>query len=174
LGDYILELVGRLAQSEPAAFAQLRATVDGREARITLDGETVAVVFRGDHLYVEEPTEGRSDGDGATDGTCVADLLEGYSGVSEALLDGRLRASGQPEDVAAMFAAIEILLDASARSPPLQALARDFLGDPCRPARRARLPGDVTPGAQWSPGTTTDLEMAVLARLDLLPDDLAG
>ena len=67
--------------------------------------------------------------------------------------------------VAAMFAAIEILLDASSRSPELQALAREYRDQSAREPSpgpvRDRAGGTARPAAR---------ERALLARLDLLPD----
>lgn len=188
LGEYLRELVGRLAAAEPAAFAELRATVGERRARISLDEESVVVAFHGDLLGVHDtagPAGPRSpagpgrpavpvDGEGATDGACVADLLRGYAEVSGVVLDGRLEVRGPLDAVTAMLAAIEIILDTSARAPALQSLARDFLADPCRPAPAPRLPADARSATHWGPGTVTREETQLLARLDLLPDEPRG
>lgn len=174
LGEYIAELVTRLVVAEPAAFRELRTTVGQRRARITLDDETVTVAFAGDRLLIEPLAEGPVEGEGGTDGHCVADLLDGYDEVSRAVLGDRLRVRGCVDDVAAMFAAIEILLDVSARSPVLQSLRRDLRADPGRPPRPPRLPGDARAEAHWKPGTVTGEEARLLSRLDLLPDDRQG
>lgn len=170
LGEYITELVRRLAAAEPRAFRELRATVGVRRARITLDDETVTVGFDGDRLLIDDATTGAVEGEGGTDGHCVADLLDGYVEVSQAVLDDRLRVRGGAEDVTVMFAAIEIILEVSARSPALQSLRRDLAADPARTPRPPRFPGDVGARTHWKPGAVTDEEARLLARLDLLPD----
>jgi hypothetical protein len=68
-----------------------------------------------------------------------------------------------------MFAAVEILLDASPRLPALQELAARFRGDPPSPARRdaaARAPIRRT---AWYPDEREPGEDALLAHHDLLP-----
>lgn len=169
LGQYVTELVGRLAAADPAAYGRLRTAVGGRRARIGLDDETVDVAFVGATLRVTAP-RGGVDGQGATDRACVADLLGGYSELASAVLDGRLQVRGDADAVAAIVTAIEVLLDAAPRVPALQQLARDFLADPCRPVPPARLPGDVAPVTRWAPGTSDAEELRLLGRLDLLPD----
>ena len=174
LDEYVRELVIRLATSEPAAFRELRATVGVRRASIGLDEEVVEVVFRGEVLHVgslprKEAERGPPDGTGATDRGCVADLLDGYTEVAAAVLDGRLTVRGGLDDVLAMLGAIEIILDVSARSPALQALAEELRTDPCRPPFPPRLPADVGRATHWHPGTVSDEEAALLSRLDLLP-----
>lgn len=174
LGEYITELVRRLAEADPGAFRELRATVGARRARISLDDETVTVAFDGDRLLVGDGAVEAVEGEGSTDGHCVADLLDGYVEVSRAVLDDRLRVRGGVEDVAAMFAAIEIILDVSARSPTLQSLRRDLRADPGRTPRPPRLPGEVEPWTHWKSGTVTHDEAGLLARLDLLAPDTPG
>ena len=86
--------------------------------------------------------------------------MDGHLEVSDAILAGRLEVVADVDAVADMFAAIDILLDASSRSPELQALAREFHEQAGRaPPRR---PVHTTAVAAREP--------ALLARLDLLPD----
>jgi hypothetical protein len=145
----------------------MRKAVGGRRARIRLDAEAVDVGFDLDErLRVEEPG-GEVDGEGATDRNTVLDMLDGYIEVTDAILEGRLAVSGETEDVARMFVALEILLDGSTRIPPLQQLARDFRDDPCRPARGA--PKRRSRATAWHPIGDDPAERSVLVRHDLLP-----
>jgi hypothetical protein len=159
--------VRRLGQADPAALDRMRRTVGHRRARIRLDDEAVDVWFDPDGgLRVGEPA-GEVEGEGATDRGTVLDLLDGYVEVTDAILDGRLRVFGAVDEIARMFAAIEILLDGSARAPALQRLARDFRDDPARrppgpPVRRSRA-------RPWHPTGPDADELALLARLDVLP-----
>jgi hypothetical protein len=167
LGEYVAELVRRLDEADPVALGRMRRTVGHRRARIRLDDEAVDVWFDPDGaLRVAEPA-GEVEGEGATDRGTVLDLLDGYLEVTDAILDGRLRVFGAVDEIARMFAAIEILLDGSARAPALQRLARDFLDDPARepagpPARRSRA-------GPWHPTGPDPEQLELLARLDLLP-----
>jgi hypothetical protein len=56
----------------------------------------------------------------------VLDILNGYLEVNQAILSGRLLVQGEVEDLNRIFIAIEILLDASPRTPALQQLAVRF------------------------------------------------
>lgn len=174
LAEYVRALVTRLAAADPVAVARLRRVVGDRRALLTLDDETVRVAFAEGGLVVEPVTPDAAaddtvDGEGATDRATVLDLLDGYLGVADAVLDGRLSARGDDAAVTAMFTAIDILLEASARVPALQALAEDFRADPCRPPVTPRLPGPgrATP---WPPAGRPAAEDDLLARLDLLPE----
>ena len=73
--------------------------------------------------------------------------MDGHLEVSDAISAGRLDLAADVNAVAAMFAAIEILLDASSRSPELQALAREFRERPGRrpPRGPVRGRGGATP-----------------------------
>ena len=167
LGEYVAELVRRLGEADPAALGRMRQTVGDRRARIRVDDEAVDVWFDPDGgLRVDEPV-GQVEGEGETDRGTVLDLLDGYLEVTDAILDGRLRVLGAVDEVARMFAAIEILLDCSARAPALQRLARDFRDDTARqppeaPQRRSR-------GGPWHPTGPDGEEISLLERLDLLP-----
>jgi len=169
LGEYVAELVRRLGEADPAALERMRRTVGSRRARFRVDDEAVDVWFEPDGgLRVEEPAGHREvDGEGEADRGTVLDLLDGYLEVTDAILDGRLRVFGAVDEIARIFAAIEILLDCSARAPALQRLARDFRDDPAReppaaPQRRSR-------GGPWHPAGPDGAELSLLARLGLLP-----
>jgi putative sterol carrier protein len=168
LGEYIRLLVAALGSSDPAALSRLREVVGERSARITLDEDSVVVWFEGDQLVVEEKASREVSGTGGTDTATVLDLMDGYVRPREAILDGRLDATGTVEDVNRMFVAIEILLDAAPRSPALQEVARRFRSDPCR--SRAEHPRRDTSAARTYPSRLGPAEQSVLRRLGLLPE----
>ena len=162
LGEYVSALI--------AALGRMQQVVGGRRARIQLDDEEVEISFVTDTLVVE-PAGGPAavDGMGSTDRVTVVDLMDGHLEVGDAISAGRLDVVADVDAVAAMFAAIEILLDASSRSPELQALAREFRERSGREPPRGRVrprPG-ATPGPAES---VVAREHILLARLDLLPD----
>jgi hypothetical protein len=166
LAEYVAELVRRLGQAEPDALARMRAVVGSRRARIRLDGEAVDVRFAPDGTLLVDAPRGDVDGEGATDRGTVLDLLDARLEVTDALLDGRLRVTGAVDDIARMFAAIEILLDVAARAPALQRLERDFRADAGRdpagpPLVRSRVEA-------WHPTGPDAEELELLGRLDLL------
>jgi hypothetical protein len=71
-----------------------------------------------------------------------------------------------------MFELIEIVIDASVRVPALQRLARAFGADPCRQADRAAgapITALTAPAPPY-PAPPEAPELALLERLDLLPD----
>lgn len=165
LAEYIVALVERVADGEPRAYARLREVVGARIARITLDAESVVVRFDGDRLVVTGyAPDAAVDGEGGTDRVTTLRLLDGSLEVTEAIVQGRLDARGDGENLARIFQAIEVLLDASTRVPSLPRLAGAYEADPCRPSRppvRER-PGEAALAAQAA-------ERALLLRLDLLP-----
>jgi hypothetical protein len=167
LAEYVRLLVETLGESDPDSLARLRRAVEGRSARITVDDESVDVWFSGDALMVELAPARDVDGAGATDTPAVLDLMDGYIEPRDAILDGRLDVAGAVEDVHRIFVAIEILLDAAARSPELQGLARRFRADPAR-LRRGRPVRPSGRGRQHPPRPGPD-EEALLRRLGLLP-----
>ena len=137
LGQYIGALIATLGRADPAALARMREVVRGRRARIRLDDEEVEIRFAAGALVVERPSRPSAvDGTGSTDRATVLDLMDGNLEVADAISSGRLDVVADVDAVAAMFAAIEILIDASSRSPELQALAREF-------REAARLPGPL-------------------------------
>jgi len=169
LSEYVAELVARLGEADPAARDRLAEVVGARRARITLDGETVEVAFASGRLVVGPPQPtGRIDGEGATDRATTLDLLDGRLEVSDAILDGLVEARGPLEDVARIFQAIEILLDAAPRAPALQALAAQYRQDPGRTAA-ARDPVPYARRTPFPPDGIPDTEAAALRRLGLLP-----
>lgn len=171
LGEYVEALVEELGRADPAALDRMREVVGSRRARIGLDDESVDLGFVGSRLVVETSSTDPVDGEGTTDRGTVFDLTDGYLELADAMLDGRLDVRGSADDVQRIFAAIEILLDASARAPALQRLARDFREDPCRPPRGR--PVRASARVPWYPPTSGAAEVALLARLDLLPDPRA-
>jgi hypothetical protein len=165
LGEYIRALVERLAVGEPRAHARLREVVGARVARITLDAESVVVRFEGDRLVVAESRGDEVvDGAGRTDRVTTLRLLDGSLEVTEAMVQGRLDARGDGENLSRILQAIEVLLDASTRVPALPRLAGAYEVDPCRPSR---------PPVRERPGraavAAAAAERALLLRLDLLP-----
>ncbi|HEX2093435.1 MAG TPA: hypothetical protein VHG28_13605 [Longimicrobiaceae bacterium] len=170
LGEYVAELVRRLGEADPIALARLSEVVGGRSARIALDAEAVRVRFAGGRLLLRRAgRRDRCDGEGAADRACTLDLLDGYTDSTSALLEGRLEARGELDALTRIFQAIEILLDGSSRTPMLQALARDYRADPCRPSPATLLPRREHL-AEIYPDEANAAENALLARLDLLPD----
>lgn len=129
LGEFVTALIETLGEEHPAVLARMKQIVEHRTAGISLDDETVSVSFGPEGLRVETPDDiTQQDGAGATDSATVIDLLDGAIEVPDAILDGRLRVTGALEEIARMFQAIEILLDASPRTPGF------------RPWRRASSP----------------------------------
>ncbi|HET7231291.1 MAG TPA: hypothetical protein VFJ16_14880 [Longimicrobium sp.] len=170
LGEYVAELVRRLGEADPGALGRLREVAGARSARIALDAEGVRVRFSGARLLLRRAAARDSpDGEGWADRACTLDLLDGYTDPTSALLEGRLEARGELGDLARIFQAIEILLDASSRVPALQALGRDFRADPCRTSPATLLPRRER-HAELCPDEAGVGETALLARLDLLPD----
>ena len=170
LGEYVAALIAELGRAHPSTLARLRLVVGRRRARIALDDEAVEVFFDGDgRLQVLSASDaGAADGAGETDTPTVLRLLDGEEEVSGAVLGDRLRVTGEDDDVVRMFTAIEILLDASPRTPALQSLAAKFIGDRRGPAA-SRPP--VSAQLSWYPFRPEPGELRLLARLDLLPDD---
>ena len=166
LGQYIAALIAALAAAQPAALIRMRQVVGDRRAHIALDDETVVVFFAPDGLRVE-PSDSQAAvaGEGATDSATVLDLLDGRLEVTAAILDGRLRVVGSAAEIVRMFQAIEILLDASTRTPLLQALADRFRRER-QTARRSAASGGQS--YTWYPFASDESERALLAQLDLL------
>jgi hypothetical protein len=96
------------------------------------------------------------DGEGGTSRGVVLEILDGRLEVSDAIRDGSIFARGDIESVSRIFHAIEIILDVSARSPDLRAIAARF---------RAEAAGTDRP----RPGSASPLdETELLSRLGLL------
>ena len=170
LGEYVEALVASLGAADPAALARLRRVVGQRRARIVLDHSAIDVEFRDDRLVAGPVGSGRVHGEGATDRETVLDLLDGRLEVTDAILDGRLRVRGATDATVRMFTAIEILLDASPRTPALQALAAHFRRHPPSAARPEPTAGTPVRRTSWYPDERPPGEDALLARHDLLPD----
>ncbi|MEO8451708.1 MAG: SCP2 sterol-binding domain-containing protein, partial [Gemmatimonadota bacterium] len=100
LGVYVAALVDRLGEAEPTLLARLREVVGARRARITLDQESVDVHFEAGGLVVAATTDAEVDGEGSTDRSTTLDLLDGRLEVTDAILEGRLRAIGEVESIA--------------------------------------------------------------------------
>ena len=142
----------------------MRLVVGALRARIALDEESCVAYFTEDGLVVQ-PVEETTvvDGEGSTDSGTVIALLDGDLEVTEAILDGRLLATGKAEDIVKMFTAIEILLDAAPRTPALQLLAQRF--------RRERVGTSFfTRPNRATSSDTRAAEHALLKRLGLLPE----
>ena len=169
LGEYIVALIDALGDANPAALSRMRRVVGERRARIILDDEAVDVFFDAGGLRVQTAAnETEVNGVGETDSATVLAMLDGYLEVEAAILNGRLRVFGAQEDITRMFAAIEILLDASPRTPTLQMLAARF-----RRERREKrgLPVSDPRRVTWYPFGSRASEYELLAQLDLLPSD---
>lgn len=170
LGEYVAALVAELGRAHPSALARMRLVVGDRRARIVLDDEAADVFFDGEgRLHALPATgEGGVEGLGATDSEAVLMLLDGDLEVTAAVLGDRLRVWGTDDDVTRMFTVIEILLDASPRTPSLQALADRFIRE--RSGSLDAVSSGVV-GVSWYPFGPGPSELELLARLDLLPDD---
>jgi hypothetical protein len=168
LDAYLLGLIDLLRAAEPAGFARLREIIGDRRALIELDDEAVEAHFDADRLVVEEgPTGLEVHGRGGTDRSTVLSLLYGRIEVREAILGGHLRVQGPVGDIARIFHAIQLLLDASTRIPELQRLSRDFVLDPCRDgAFEPRIGAESH--VHFGSGRLTAAEARALARHDLL------
>jgi hypothetical protein len=162
LATWIARLVRALDQDAHGAGARLRTVVEGSRARITLDGEAVLVRMRDRELVITpDDPEAAVDGAGSTTSSTVLSVLGGDVEVLAAVEAGLIHVVGNLEATTKMFAAIELLLDGSARIPALRDLAAGFATEhsPVPPGIRRRFGGAG--------------EAALLARLDLL-DDAGG
>jgi hypothetical protein len=169
LGWYVATLVERLTEADPSAVRRMREVVGNRRARIKLDREAI-VVFFDEHGLVVVADEGRRvDGEGATDRTTVLDIVDGYVEANDAILDGRIRISGDTDDVVRMLQAIEILIDSAARVPSLQDLSGDFRLDPDRELLGRPVPVSRPRATAWFPDGRAPGESALLDRLGLRP-----
>ena len=169
LGDYIIALIDALGTANPAALARMRHLIGTRRARIILDREAVDIFFNLQELQVQIPsTEIAVNGTGETDTATVLALLSGHLEVADAILEGRLRVYGFPDDITAILVAIEILLDCSPRTETLQTLAAQFWrerGDP------RNFPAPSTPRIPWYPFSSKASEVRMLAQFGLLPKE---
>jgi hypothetical protein len=104
------------------------------------------------------------DGGGTTDTGTVLALLRGDLEVSEAILNQSLAIDGEIEQIHRMFLAIEILLDASPRCPPLQRISERFVAESSQFASAT-----VPQRANWYPFAVGVDELDFLDRYGLLP-----
>lgn len=167
LGEYIAALIALLGEASPAALGRLKLIVGDRRARISLDDETVEVVFDRDRLLVLPiGNDSELSGQGATDSATVLDLLNGDLEVVDAVLSGRLRVVAETVDIGRIFSAIEIILDSAPRTPALQELAARFQKERFQHVRQSRTASGLV---EWYPFGSSQEEIDLLARLDLLP-----
>jgi hypothetical protein len=167
LGEYIAALIALLGETSPAALARLKLIVGDRRARISLDDETVEVVFNQNRLLVLAiDNDSELSGQGATDSATVFDLLNGDLEVVDVVLSGRLRVVAETVDIGRIFSAIEIILDAAPRTPALQALAARFQKERLQHVQQNRTASRLV---EWYPFSSSQEEIELLARLDLLP-----
>jgi hypothetical protein len=162
LTAYLEALIADLGHADSAALSRLRQIVGARRARIGLDAEVCELCFAGQRFLVMADGGGAVEGLGSTSLQTVQDLMGGRLEVNEALLSGRLRVQGGVEDIARIFQAIEILIDVSVASPPLQELAAEL-------ARRRGAADPAVAPIVISPRHLDERELALLRRLDLLP-----
>lgn len=163
LSYWIPELVAAADQDPFGAGPRLRSLVGSHRARIGLDADTVDVAMRGVHLHVEPPHPTRPvDGFGTTSTEVVLALLDGRLEVSDAIHRGVLTATGSREAITMIFAAIEVLLDASSRVPRFRELAGEF-----DVATRHRLPAHDGQWLRADDRATPIGEFTLLHRLGL-------
>ena len=176
LAEYVVEIVERLDAGDPAAGRRLRRVVGHRRARIQVGVESVAVAFVAGHLLVVDAASCREpiDGEGATDRTTVVDLLDARTDVTECLLGGRMQVRGAWLDVADMFLAIEIVLDATPRVPALRRLAAAYRADAPPLEAAARRRGATRGAPLWSHAAVDDAELVLLSRLGLVTNGSRG
>jgi hypothetical protein len=154
LGEYIAGLIDRLTGADPSAAVRLRTWVGDRRARITVDEEVVEVSFEptGNLVVQQGDTATEVDGTGKTTRRVVLALLAAHLEVTDALLDGDIELSGDPDAIVAILAAIEILIDVSTRAPSLRELASLYERDSA--ALAVVLPGGPVPARRqtgWLP-----------------------
>lgn len=167
LAAYVTELVHRLHVGEPALFRRLCDVVGKRRARISLDGESIELWFEGTSLIVaDEPGAGPVDGEGGSDRLTTVELLAGHLDLVDAIVEGRLRATGDVESVSRIFQAIEILLDGSTRIPELRRLSLDYTAHTSA-TRRTISPSEER-RVVIDPDYLSPLQRELLQRLDLL------
>ena len=165
LAEYVEALIEVLRTDDPGGLSRMRELVGARAARIELDEEAIEVVFIQGALRIAPKLDFSVDGTGSTDSATVLEILDGELEVSAAVLDGKLRLFGEAENIARMCSAIEILLNASVRSPRLQSLASRFRRE--RETDGAKV--DERYPIRWYPFASTETELHLLSRLDLLP-----
>lgn len=145
LRDWIVALYAALEEAEPHSAAAIRKLAGVQLARMVLDDDRVTVRFADGALQVRRmraSTVQLKSPNGSTDRQTVTALLLGYMEISEAIAQDHIRLRGTAEEVMAICAIIEVLVDASTRVPALQQLAAAFLErtgqEAVRAGRRAR------------------------------------
>ncbi|WP_300062691.1 hypothetical protein [uncultured Roseobacter sp.] len=145
LRDWISALYATLEQSEPHNAEAIRKLAGSQISRMVLDDDRVTVRFVDGVLHVRRMRAGTGQlksPNGSTDRETVTALLLGYMEISEAISHDHIRLRGTAEEVMAICAIIEVLVDASTRVPALQQLADTFLRTvgqgTARAGRRAR------------------------------------
>ncbi|WP_253746453.1 MULTISPECIES: hypothetical protein [unclassified Ruegeria] len=145
LRDWIVALYAALEEAEPHSAAAIRKLAGAQLSRMVLDADRVTVRFVEDRLQVRRiraSTAQLKTPNGATNRITVTALLQGYMEISEAIAQDQIRLRGTADEVMAICAIIEVLVDASTRVPALQRLAAAFLQitgqETVRASRRAR------------------------------------
>lgn len=145
LRDWILSLYAALEEAEPHSAAAIRKLAGAQLSRMVLDADRVTVRFVEGVLQVRRmraSTTQLKSPNGSTDRATVTALLLGYMEISEAIAQDHIRLRGTADEVMAICAIIEVLVDASTRVPALQRLADAFLQmtgqETVRADRRAR------------------------------------
>jgi hypothetical protein len=173
LAWYVAELIARLGEGDPLALDRVRNLVGTQRARIGLEREVVETWFDRQGVLVVNDVTDRPvlapdravDGEGHTRDEVVVALLAGHREVTDAILDGDLEVRGSVEAVAAMFAAVDILIDCATRLPRLRELSEWYVREHSDPApttslRRRRA-------TAWPPQLVDSDEDELLERLGL-------
>ena len=173
LAWYVAELIARLGEGDAWALDRLRALVGSQRARIGLEREVVETWFdRHGVLVVDDVTDRpvsepdrAVDGEGHTRDEVVLAVLAGDLEVTDAILDGDIEVRGSVEAVAAMFAAVDILIECATRLPHLRELSELYIRD------RSDLARTTSPGRNrvtaWPPQLVDPVEDELLDRLGL-------
>lgn len=160
LAAWVRALVVALETADPGAAATLRRVAGRRSARIGLDDAWVDVRFDARGALRVRSADGPGAGPwGRSTRQAVVDVLAARLEVRDAVLTGRVEVVGTVVEVAAMVAIVEILLDASARAPGLQALADELVA--------GTAPGPWVASVAWYPDEVAAGELALLDRLGL-------
>lgn len=162
--QYLEAIVDCLLQGEPTSHQRLREVVGAEAAIVQLDDEIVEIGFdpAGAFRARERRSVPRHRAWGGTSSGTVLALLEGELEPTDAIRNGHIDSRGSVQQVTAIAAAIDVLLDAATRIPRLMALARRF--------REQKMAAGVrSHGLEGQSKRERDLgEIALLTRLDLL------
>jgi hypothetical protein len=121
-----------------------------------MDDETVVVWMSSSGLVLLAGDSEPVDGVGWTTRPVVLAILDGRLEVADAIRSGLIEVRGQVAAISRMFTAVEIVIDASSRTPALRLLAR---------ALRAEGTPEAPPTVDYPDG---EAEAALLDRLGLL------